>query len=118
MVVTLVGGSSDVRSALADVFGLERWSVVSIATMNEALRRLAKGGLPLDSVFLIDAGVYSGDASSLLGTLRELGGRAILLGHSTVCREVARRRGVPYMEKPFDVDELIALVSAVSGSSR
>jgi DNA-binding NtrC family response regulator len=115
VLITLIGGNSDVRTALTDIFGLERWTAVSIGSVADALRRLEKRELWLDSVFLIDAGVFGTDADTLLGRLS--GARAILIGHSAHCRAIAHARGVPYVEKPFDVDDLLDTVRAVAESS-
>jgi DNA-binding response OmpR family regulator len=114
VVITLIGGDRDVRAALTDIFGLEAWKTISIGTIGEALRRLESRELRLDSVFVIDAGLFGGDAELLLGKLR--GARAILLGDSERCRALARTRGVFYLEKPFDVDVLLDAVRALSVS--
>lgn len=112
MVITLIGGDRDVRSALTDIFRLEAWWTISITTVADALHRLEQRELLLDSVFLIDTGVFGNDVELLLDKLR--GAPAILLGHSESCRTIARERCVLYVEKPFDVDSLIDTVRALS----
>jgi DNA-binding NtrC family response regulator len=116
VVITLIGGDRDVRSALTDIFRLEAWRTISIGSIGDALRRLDSRELELDSVFLIDADVFGTDAEQLLGRLR--GTRPILLGHSERCRALAKSRGAFYVEKPFDVEELLDTVRAVSVSLR
>jgi DNA-binding NtrC family response regulator len=101
---------------------LERhgYKVLSIETGVEALDRLKSDRfLGVISDMRTPGGVDGADVHSWIAKNRpELAGRMLFITGDTVNEETAatlRRTGVPYIEKPFRVQQLIAAIEKIMG---
>ena len=101
---------------------LERhgYKVMSIETGVEALDRLKSDRfLGVISDMRTPGGVDGADVHTWIAKHRpELAGRMLFITGDTVNEETAatlRRTGVPYIEKPFRVQQLIAAIEKIMG---
>lgn len=116
----------DERSVMAYIrTALERngYRVIAIETGVEALERLKSDSfLGVISDMRTPGGVDGADIHTWLSENRpELAGRMLLITGDTVNEETAAallRTGVPYIEKPFRVQQLLTAIEKLMGRAK
>ena len=116
MIILLVEDDAGIAKAIVRGLVEEGHSVDHCARVDEAEKQLA---LIAYDLVVLDWGLPDGDGLSLLRRLRERGLRTpvlMLTARSTVGERVAglRSGADDYLAKPFDLDELLARIEALS----
>lgn len=111
-VILVVEDDPDVANVVSELLDEEGYRVI-VATTEADARRLISAANPqavLIDVVLRDEIV----AEELIAELRERSG-VVVTSATPAFAELARRHGVPFIPKPFEVEEFLAIVRRASG---
>jgi two-component system response regulator FlrC len=113
--ILVVEDDEDLRENLAELFGYEGYEVVTAGNTPEALEMLSRHDVDL---VLTDLWMPGKSGIELIeeARARHPGVRAILMtafgdGYAEI--ESVRRGAIGYLKKPFEVDEVLSLVTRV-----
>jgi CheY-like chemotaxis protein len=117
--ILVVEDDDDCRTVLADLLEMSGYAVLSCGEARRAVE-MAREHRP--ALVLVDYMMPDADGGWLVRSLRAEGGRlaevpVVLTTGSTAGREIAESLGVRSLEKPFDVNRLLALVRSLAPTS-
>jgi len=115
--ILVVDDDDGVRENLAELFEMVGYSILTASSASDALRKLSEHEVDL---LLTDYRMPGPNGVELIESARRMkpGLRAILMtafGDSFTEIESARRGAIGYVNKPFEADEITALVSRILG---
>lgn len=113
--ILVVEDDDDCRTVLQDLLELNGYVV---KTCPDARRAVATAREAPPALMLVDYMMPDADGAWVVRTLRESGGEVanvpvVLTSGSTEGRQIADALGVRSLEKPFDVNRLLALVRSL-----
>ena len=114
--ILVVEDDEDCRTVLADLLEMSGYAVLACGEAHQAVQ-IAKEHGP--ALVLVDFMMPDADGGWLVRSLRAEGGRlanvpVVLTTGSSLGREIAESLGVRSLEKPFDMNRLLALVRALA----
>ena len=115
--ILVVDDDDGVRENLAELFEMVGYSILTASSASDALRKLSEHEVDL---LLTDYRMPGPNGVELIESARRMkpGLRAILMtafGDSFTEIESVRRGAIGYVNKPFEADEITALVSRILG---
>jgi CheY-like chemotaxis protein len=118
-VILIVEDDEDCRAVLADLLEVSGYHVVCSGEAHSAVE-LARRTAP--ALVLLDYTMPDGDGGWVVRSLRACGGElervpVVLTTGSMAGKEIAHELGVSALEKPFDVERLLALVRTLAPAS-
>jgi len=117
--ILVVEDDEDCRTVLADLLEMSGYAVLACGEAHRAVQ-MAKESVP--SLVLVDFMMPDADGGWLVRSLRAEGGRlaevpVVLTTGSSMGREIAESLGVRSLEKPFDMNRLLAIVRSLAPTS-
>lgn len=115
--VLVVEDEASIAEALTEILSVEGYRVRTAMTASDARTMITERA---PSIVLLDYMLGAGTTSEEL--LVELGARRgrpamILYSATSAAIDVARRHGVPFIAKPFDLDALLAAIRSLAVGS-
>lgn len=114
--ILVVDDDAAIRELVAEVLALEGYGVVAASTVPAALLAFDQHAPPAGDlrVVLLDLHLHGTDGTEVLRRVEARGGAtAVVFMTGNADREdIAAREGRPVIAKPFDLDELLAVVAA------
>ncbi|MGZ3420486.1 MAG: response regulator [Polyangiales bacterium] len=110
LVALLVEDDPDVRSAVTGILEYEGYEAVPVITVNDALARLAGGGI---DVVILDLGLPNRTGDELLHEMqrRNVEVPVVIASASPSAQNIASMYGLPCVSKPFDLELLVSAIS-------
>jgi len=106
----LVEDDEGIRDALCELFEHVGFRVVPATTLAAARREYARERF---DAIILDFHLPDGDAPALLDALGPSRAPTVLLSAGPEAPAAAHASGLPFLAKPFDAEELIAVVTAL-----
>lgn len=112
-IVVVAEDEDDLRLAIAELLEDAGFVVVDVADVSR-LRRVLANLTPL--ALLLDFHLRDDSSDALIGELAgtTLATRTVLMSASPEARAAAARHGVTLMPKPFDIEQLLSTIEAIS----
>jgi DNA-binding NtrC family response regulator len=111
--VLVIDVDDDVRAALCEVLSDAGYRTTCVPGLDAAQQKLAGDDPPSLVLMCWDVAPSPREKVALLDALPE-GTTAVLMSTHPKVAEVAKTLGVPFVEKPFELDDLLAVVERAS----
>jgi DNA-binding response OmpR family regulator len=106
----LVEDDPDVRAAVTEILEFEGYEVIAVITVNDALAKLAQGGV---DVVVLDLGLPNRGGDELLTEMvrQRVEVPVVIASASPSAPSLASKYGLTCVRKPFDMELLVSAVS-------
>jgi two-component system KDP operon response regulator KdpE len=106
--ILLIEDEEVMRDTVRDALVLDGHRCVTADSMDDAMKRL-EADRP--AVVLLDLRVADASTEPWIGEIRASGAGVVLFSASPRCEAIASRHGIDALPKPFELDQLSALIA-------